>query len=60
MNLPHIGVSLPHVGPYAGLEAVVAVGADEMHIALHLLPAPADQQVELLEALAAKLGLPAL
>ncbi|MER5321618.1 TIGR03619 family F420-dependent LLM class oxidoreductase [Streptosporangium roseum] len=40
------------------LDRIAAVGADEMHIALHLLPARPEQQVELLEALAAKLGLP--
>lgn len=40
------------------LDRAAAVGADEAHLALHLLPAGPEQQVELLEALAAKLGLP--
>ncbi|WP_214105491.1 TIGR03619 family F420-dependent LLM class oxidoreductase [Acrocarpospora catenulata] len=40
------------------LDRTAAVGADEMHIALHLLPAHPQQQVELLEGLAAKLDLP--
>ncbi|MFC5823541.1 TIGR03619 family F420-dependent LLM class oxidoreductase [Nonomuraea insulae] len=42
----------------ADLDRLVAVGADETHIALHLLDADPEQQVELLEALAAKLGRP--
>ncbi|GGO72034.1 LLM class flavin-dependent oxidoreductase [Nonomuraea cavernae] len=41
------------------LDRAAALGADEMHIALHLSPTRPQQQVELLEALAAKLGLPA-
>ncbi|MFF0637705.1 TIGR03619 family F420-dependent LLM class oxidoreductase [Nocardia sp. NPDC004151] len=40
------------------LDRAAAVGADEMHIAIHLLPSDPEQQVELLEALATKLGLP--
>ncbi|UBU18163.1 LLM class flavin-dependent oxidoreductase [Nonomuraea gerenzanensis] len=43
----------------AQLDRAVAVGADETHIALHLLPMGAAEQAELIEALAAKLGLPA-
>ncbi|WP_245400279.1 TIGR03619 family F420-dependent LLM class oxidoreductase [Nocardia albiluteola] len=38
------------------LDRAVSVGADEVHIALHLLPSAPEQQVELLEALAAELG----
>ncbi|WP_067824232.1 TIGR03619 family F420-dependent LLM class oxidoreductase [Nocardia inohanensis] len=40
------------------LEHAASVGADEMHIALHLIPSLPEQQVELLEALAAGLSLP--
>ncbi|MET8870770.1 TIGR03619 family F420-dependent LLM class oxidoreductase [Nocardia sp. NPDC004604] len=40
------------------LDQAAAVGADEMHIALHLLSSAPEQQVELLEALAAELDLP--
>lgn len=40
------------------LDRAAAVGADEVHIALHLLPATPAQQVGILEALAARLGLP--
>ncbi|WP_159850265.1 TIGR03619 family F420-dependent LLM class oxidoreductase [Nocardia sp. CY41] len=40
------------------LDHAMAVGADEMHIALHLVPAHPEQQVELLKALATKLDLP--
>lgn len=39
------------------LDRAAAVGADEMHIALHLLPSVPEQQIELLEALAAELNL---
>ncbi|MFQ6397671.1 TIGR03619 family F420-dependent LLM class oxidoreductase [Nocardia sp. KC 131] len=39
------------------LDRAAAVGADEMHIALHLLPCAPEQQVELLEALATELDL---
>lgn len=42
----------------ADLERAAAVGADEIHISLNLMtPVPPDRQVELLGALAAKLGL---
>ncbi|WP_040842054.1 TIGR03619 family F420-dependent LLM class oxidoreductase [Nocardia brevicatena] len=37
-----------------------AAGADEMHIALHLLATDTDGQVSLMEAIAAQLDLPAL
>ncbi|PXX71796.1 putative F420-dependent oxidoreductase [Nocardia tenerifensis] len=40
------------------LDHATAVGADEVHIALHLIPADPRQQVELLEALATRLELP--
>jgi alkanesulfonate monooxygenase SsuD/methylene tetrahydromethanopterin reductase-like flavin-dependent oxidoreductase (luciferase family) len=41
----------------ADLDRGAAVGADEMHVSLNLgTPVPPDQQVELLGALAAKLG----
>jgi hypothetical protein len=39
------------------LDRTAAVGADEMHITLNLTPVHPDQQVELLEALAAQLDL---
>ncbi|MFP3963812.1 hypothetical protein SMC26_15925 [Actinomadura fulvescens] len=38
-----------------GLERSRALGADETHIVLNLRPLTADEQVELLEALAARL-----
>ncbi|MCK2215415.1 hypothetical protein MF672_016695 [Actinomadura sp. ATCC 31491] len=40
------------------LERAAEAGADESHVALHLLPHGHERQVELMEALAAKLGLP--
>ncbi|MFI9504054.1 LLM class flavin-dependent oxidoreductase [Nocardia sp. NPDC052566] len=40
------------------LERAMAVGADEVHIALHLLSSHPEQQVELLAALARELDLP--
>jgi len=42
----------------ANLDRAAAVGADQMHIATNLLGVTAERQVELLEALAAKLNLP--
>jgi probable F420-dependent oxidoreductase len=39
------------------LDRATAVGADEMHIALHLVPTDPQQHVELLEALATRLDL---
>ncbi|MBE1531998.1 alkanesulfonate monooxygenase SsuD/methylene tetrahydromethanopterin reductase-like flavin-dependent oxidoreductase (luciferase family) [Actinomadura algeriensis] len=43
----------------ANLERAAAVGADEVHVATALLGVPARRQVELLEALADELDLPA-
>ncbi|MFD0852162.1 LLM class flavin-dependent oxidoreductase, partial [Actinomadura adrarensis] len=43
----------------ADLERSAEAGADEMHLTLNLKPVHPDEQVEFLEALAAKLGLPA-
>ncbi|OLT28886.1 hypothetical protein BJF79_41290 [Actinomadura sp. CNU-125] len=43
----------------ADLDRAVAVGADEVHVATALLGVSAQRQVELLEALADELGLPA-
>jgi probable F420-dependent oxidoreductase len=42
----------------ADLERSAGAGADEMHLTLNLKPVHPDEQVEFLEALAAKLGLP--
>ncbi|MEU8038363.1 TIGR03619 family F420-dependent LLM class oxidoreductase [Streptosporangium sp. NPDC049078] len=41
------------------LERAAKAGADEMHLTLNLKPVSPDDQIELLEALAGKLGLPA-
>ncbi|GII89734.1 hypothetical protein Ssi03_77240 [Sphaerisporangium siamense] len=41
------------------LDHAAESGADEVHIALNLLPTTPDHQIELLEALAARLALPA-
>ncbi|MBF8185752.1 TIGR03619 family F420-dependent LLM class oxidoreductase [Nonomuraea sp. K274] len=40
------------------LHRAAALGADEMHVTLNFLPLRPEEQVELLEALAAKVGLP--
>ncbi|WP_329427558.1 hypothetical protein OG339_45845 [Streptosporangium sp. NBC_01495] len=40
------------------LDRAAKADADEMHLTLNLKPVDPDSQVELLEALAAKLGLP--
>ncbi|KAA0021356.1 LLM class flavin-dependent oxidoreductase [Antrihabitans cavernicola] len=44
----------------SNIDCAAAVGADEMHIALHLIPAVPERQVEFLEELARELGLTAL